>query len=141
MEIIINRQSVCLGDDVDDHMKTIVLEEDATYEDLFKEVVNQKYFPSVYGNNVVWVLTSDSHFCIFSYFTRTNKMFAGLVEKGISEICKKDNRLMFQYYSSPLKWKDKIQKLYNGDTYSLWRDGWLDEYKYCDYVMELGYEK
>ncbi len=31
----------------------------------------------------------------------------------------------------------KIESMYEGDTYSLWRDGWLDEIKYCEYVMTL----
>ncbi len=26
------------------------------------------------------------------------------------------------------------------DTYSMWRDGWFEELKYCDYVMASEYE-
>ena len=36
--------------------------------------------------------------------------------------------------------KEEICRMYGGDTYSMWRDGWLDEVQHCDYVMSLGTE-
>lgn len=140
MELIINRASVCMGDDVDSHMQTFYLPDKATYDDLFEEIKKAKYLPSIFGNNVVWVLSSKEYFCIFSYFTRTDKMNAGMVEKRLSKICKNSNELMFKYFSSPDRWKMCITRVYKGDTYTMWRDGWTDELEYCDYVMALGME-
>ena len=140
MEIIVNRASVCMGDDVYSHVEEFILPDDATYDDLFQKIIKTGYLPSIAGNNVVWVLSSKEYFCIFSYFTRTGKRNDGLVEKRLSEICKNSNELMFKYMHSPERWKNCIVNWYKGDTYTMWRDGWLEELKYCDYVTELGIE-
>lgn len=140
MKININRDSVCLGDDIDEHSKIICLSDDAIYEDLFKILIKEKYFPSISGNNVVWVLTTQEYFCVFSYFTKTNKISMGFSEKKLINICKTSSDMKFKYYTNPLTWKEKIVSEYKGDTYSMWRDGWLEEYKYCDYVMSMGME-
>lgn len=145
MDIIINRDSVCLGDDIENHKKTYQMDHNSTYEDLYKVLTDDKYFPSISENNVVWVLTSKKHECIFSYFTRTHKMMPGLAEKSLYRLYYGDGELadgfMFKYYTSPQKWKEKINEMYNGNMYELWHDGWSEELKYCDYVMSLGIEK
>ena len=140
MELIINRDSVCLGDDVTDHKKVFVLNDEATYDELFAIIIQEKYLPNVSGNNVVWVLSSADCFCIFSYFTRTKKMNMGLAEKQLNKICRNNHELIIKYYSSPRKWREKIVEVYEGDTHAMWHDGWGDELKYCDYVMALGEE-
>ena len=142
MYIIINRDSVCMGDDVYDHRKIYRLDDSSTYEDLFHILTNDNYLPHVYGNNVVWVLKSDRYDCIFSYFTKTGKMSPGLSEKSLYKLFndKMDSvvSLVFDYYTTPLKWKEHILGMYKGDQYEVWHDGWIEEIKYCDYVMSLG---
>ena len=102
---------------------------------------NDKYFPSVSGNNVVWVLKSDCYDCILSYFTKTNKMFPGLSEKSLNKLFRGEMgnlvKLEFKYYTPPLRWKEHIYEMYKGNEYELWRDGWTEEIEYCDYVMSL----
>lgn len=136
MKIRVNRQSVCMGDDVDDHSKVYELEETATYEDLFNSLKKDKYFPSVSGNNVVWVLTTSKTFCIFSYFTLREKFSTGLTEKKLQKICDSSDEVYLRYYSNPKRWKEKIYSMYNGDEYTMWRDGWMEEIKYCDYISD-----
>lgn len=136
-EIKVNRASVCLGDDMEDHARTIYMDDNATYEDLFRALIKEKYFPRVAGNNVVWVLKTEEYFCICSYYTLTDKLQEGLTEKQLSKICKSSQEIFLDYYASPLKWKEKIKAVYQDDAYSLWRDGWLHECVYCDYVMSL----
>lgn len=141
MKIKVSRDSVCLGDDVFDHTKIVDFEnEDATYEDLFHVLKESRYFPSISGNNVVWVLTANGCECIFSYFTRTDKFSAGVTEKCLKKICEGSNEVHLRYYTTPAKWKEKIEEMYHKDGYALWRDGWLEELKYCDYVTALGQE-
>lgn len=136
MKIIIDRESVCRADDVDSHEKEYFIRTNLPFEDLFKKIIKDKYLPSIWGNNVVWVLTSTEHFCIFSYFTKTNKFSQGLALKNPSEICKNNNRLKFKYYSSPLKWKQAIEAVYGGASYTMWRDRWLNDFEYCDFIMK-----
>ncbi len=137
MEIRINRRSVCMGDDVENHSKILHMCKYATYKDLFKRLKREKYFPNVEGNNAVWVLATKEHFCIFAYFTLTQKLCMGLLEKRLRILCKSSTDMFLEYYASPLKWKEKIESEYHHDTYTMWRDGWLDECEYCDYVMSL----
>lgn len=137
MDIKVNRDSVCMGDDVVDHSKVFKIDDDATYEELFQVLKEKHYFPSVSGNNVVWVLTSEHNDCILSYFTSTDKFSVGLSEKSLNKICGDLRELHLKYYSNPQKWKEKIQMKYHDDTYAMWRDGWLEEIKYCDYHMAL----
>lgn len=83
------------------------------------------------------IINPDS---VCSYFTRTKKMNMGLAEKQLNKICRNNHELIIKYYSSPRKWREKIVEMYEGDTHTMWHDGWLDELKYCDYVMALGEE-
>ncbi|MDL2276396.1 hypothetical protein LJC02_01960 [Breznakia sp. OttesenSCG-928-G09] len=137
MNIIVNRDSVCLGDDMENHSRKYSFAGDATYEDLFNRIKQDQYFPSIAGNNVVWVLTTKNFSCIFSYFTKTNKFSMGLSEKKLNKLFSSNDEVHLKYYSSPTKWKKAIMELYNNDSYSLWRDGWKEEIEYCDYVDNL----
>lgn len=140
MNIEMNRQSVCIGDDMEDHTISLSLENNATYENLFELLKSKKYFPNVSGNNVVWVLTAKKYECIFSYFTLQDKFSPGLSEKNLSVICSDNGscKFLLKYYASPQRWKEEIYRIYNGDEYALWRDGWTDEIKYCDYLSGIG---
>ncbi len=142
MNIIINRDSVCSSDDIENHKRTFHMNNNSTYEDLFKVLMDDRYFTKISGNNVVWVLTSKKHECIFSYFTKTRKMMPGSTGKSLYQLYHGNGELsdgfMFKWYASPQKWKEKINEMYNGNMYELWHEGWLEELKYCDYVMSLG---
>ncbi len=144
MNILINRDSVCLADDMTDHRKTYQVDDLSTYEDLFDILMNDNYLPPIYGNNVVWVLRSSKYDCIFSYFTKTGKMMPGLSEKSLNKLFNNiiDSivELDFEYYTTPLKWKERIYEMYKGNEYEMWHDGWTEEIKYCDYVMSFGTE-
>jgi hypothetical protein len=133
MKIIINRESVCMGDDCLNHQKTYVFKDNATYIDLFETIKNDNYLPSM--SNAVWVLTNENYSCIFSYFTKTNKLSMRLSEKSLKTICKGSNKLRFEYHSSPQSWKEHIYHLYSNDEYTMLKDGWYEEIKYCDFLM------
>lgn len=134
VEIMINRDSVCLADDMSEHALICQMDDDATYIDLFAKIKKLNYFPNVSGNNVVWVLQSKAYNCIFSYFSFTDKFSPGLSEKNLINLCKKYNHLHFKFFSSPSKWKAYIMQMYNDNTYQIWKDGWVEEIKYCDYL-------
>lgn len=86
MNIKINRDSVCIGDDIDNHSISVFMDNDASYDKLFNVLKEKRYFPSVSGNNVVWVLTAKHYECIFPYFTKTEKLSMGLSEKCLRKI-------------------------------------------------------
>lgn len=133
MEVIVERESVCMGDDcLAPHTRTYKLDDNATYMDLLECLKNNNYLPSVSGNNVVWVMKSEHYSCIFSYFTKTDKLFMRLEEKFLKIICKDSNKLMFQYYTSPHSWKESIYRMYDNDEYAMYQDGWENEIKFCD---------
>jgi len=137
IRITVTRDSVCMGDDVFDHRRTYLFGNDATYMELMELILEEQYMPTIAGNNVVWVLHNGNYKDIVSYFSLTGKIFEGLTEKSLSEICKEDKMLKFRYYPSPERRKEYIENLYHGDMHAIWHDGWDDEYKYCDFVNSL----
>ncbi len=149
MKIEVNRESVCAGDDTNSHLKIYQLDSDATYEDLFSVLEKDNFFPHVISENEVWVLTNKRYWCIFSYYTKTGKISAKLYEKNLKNICGSSNKLFFEYYSSPERWKEKIYKMYNidinainmsdGNYRCLMNDGFDKEIKYCDDLMKKKY--
>jgi len=56
LDITVCRQSVCIGDDVDEHSCTYTINPTTKFSDIFIDLINQKYFPSISGNDVVWTL-------------------------------------------------------------------------------------
>lgn len=136
MKIKISRDSVCLADDINENSRIYQLDDNETYEELFTILKDDNFFPSVSGNNVVWVMTTGQYECVFSYFTKTNKFSMGLSEKHIIKICDYPYEAHLKYYSSPAKWKKKIYAMYNEDEYALWRDGWTNELNNCDETIK-----
>ena len=53
MRIIIDRDAVCAGDDMNHHREEFVVPDDITIAGLF-EFLEFKYIPVIAGNNVVW---------------------------------------------------------------------------------------
>ena len=132
MELTINRQSVCMADDICDHAIKLAFPDDATYEDVYGELKRLRYFPSVSGNNVVWVMKNSTFPCIFSYFTFDDYFSPGLAETSICNIDDGTHRFELRYYSSPEKWKKQIIDLYDGNLHDLYHDGWLAEIEHCE---------
>lgn len=133
MTIIVNRDSVCAGDDVFDHRITLELPGSASPKDLFKKLKKLHYFPNIAGNNVVWVLTNKTHpFWIFSYFTKNEKLIWCALNGTIAQLDDGTGCFHLKYYWSPDKWKERIRKEYGEDDYCLWHDGWQAEIDLCD---------
>ena len=62
MNVIVERDSVCMGDDcLGSHARTYTVSDDATYIDLFECLKHDDYLPFISDNNVVWVLTNEHH--------------------------------------------------------------------------------
>ncbi|MCD8028658.1 MAG: hypothetical protein LUF02_08380 [Erysipelotrichaceae bacterium] len=73
MVIKINRDSVCLADDINNHSTTYLIDEDTRFSDIFLDLIEQNYFPRVSQNNVVWTLVCENK-DIVSWTTYDNKM-------------------------------------------------------------------
>lgn len=106
LNITVNRDSVCLGDDCLDHRKKYKISKDATYIDLFNLIKEDKYLPNISGNNVVWVLKNSEYPCIFSYLTFDDKLIKNIEEESLTLICKNDKNLTFEYFCNKERWKE-----------------------------------
>ena len=56
MKIRVDRDSVCMGDDVLPHEVEFEVPDDMTVKDFFGFLEKERYLPSVQGNNVAWEL-------------------------------------------------------------------------------------
>ena len=109
------------------------LSDNATYQDLFRKLQRTHYLPA--SSHCVWVMTNQRHFCICSYFKEIDKFSPGLVENRLSVLDDGSHVFHMKYYS-PSEWKEKILAEYDNDTYSLWKDGWMEEIKLCDQLTK-----
>ena len=73
MKIRVDRDSVCMGDDVLSHEIEFDVPEDMTVKDFFGFLEKERYLPSVQGNNVAWELRNRNgeHGV---YFTKTREI-------------------------------------------------------------------
>lgn len=105
----VDRSSVCMGDDMESHAVGYTMSDGADLVALFEQLKQDGFFPSIQGNNVVWVLTNGES-CVFSYFTKTGRVFPDISGRKIANILPPDGRLYFAYYTSPANWKRHILK-------------------------------
>lgn len=116
MQIIIDRQSVCMGDDVTGHKITREVSEHTTFLELFKELIEKNYFPHIQGNDVVWVLRFDGKDRV-AWKTKINK----LQEDNktcclISESGKRIPEVTFIYYPSLRAWEERYEECLENKT-------------------------
>jgi len=131
VEITICRKSVCSEDDVNDHAITYTLTSSTKFSDIFQDLIKQKYFPNISGNDVVWTL-----FCgkedLISWKTKEDKLYSHFVfgeptiygvKNWVSSV------ITFEYYSSPIKRAQHIFTMFNGLKFHIWHEGFMTEYK------------
>lgn len=95
-EIKVNRASVCMGDDIDDHSMTIKLRRSCTIKGLIEILESYNFFAKVYGNNVAWTLTLSEHE-IATYYTKSGKVI--IIDNDYWEANKQAEPYYFEYYS------------------------------------------
>ena len=73
MKIRVDRDSVCMGDDVLPHETEFEIPEDMTVKEFFDFLEKKCYLPSVQGNNVAWELRNRNGEQGV-YFTKTGEI-------------------------------------------------------------------
>ena len=73
MKIRVDRDSVCMGDDVLPHEVEFEVPDDMTVKDFFEFLEKGRYLPSVQGNNVAWELRNRNGEQGV-YFTKTREI-------------------------------------------------------------------
>lgn len=132
MRILINRESVCMGDDIDSHELIIDVDDGFNFKELFRYIINIGYLPNVWGNDVVWVMEYGKRTEIAVYQTATDLIFTAFI--GEIPLVKNwiDNSketVYLRYYSSREKRAKQIFLKYAGNAYHIWHEGFSEEYK------------
>lgn len=135
MKITVSRQSVCMGDDIDDHTITQDIDTDTTFSALFRVLIKQGYFPNIAGNDVVWVLKCGADDLV-SWKTKEDKLYSRFVTEEPSFLnvnrWKDIAAVHFRYYSPPIKRAQEIFKMFDGKKFHIWHEGFMSEYEsYC----------
>ncbi len=64
--IKINRESVCMGDDIESHEKEITVSASISLKEFISKL-QEKYIPSVAGSIAIWLLKiNDKNICLFN---------------------------------------------------------------------------
>lgn len=132
VDITICRGSVCTGDDVEDHTISYTITASTRFSDIFQDLIKQKYFPNVSGNDVVWTL-----FCgnddLMSWKTEEDRLYSRFVagEPAILSVKRwaVDPVIRFRYYSSPMKRAQHIFTMFDGSKFHIWHEGFMTEYE------------
>lgn len=128
----VNRQSVCMGDDADNHSTTYTIEETTTFSRLFQDLISQQYFPRIYRNDVVWVLHCGEDDLV-SWKTKENKLYSRFVTEELAILKVKRWRnitdIHFSYYSPPIKRARMIFDMFGGKKFHIWHEGFMSEYE------------
>ena len=131
IEVMIDRDSVCMGDDVDDHRIFYTIDKASTFSSLFKTLIDRNYFPHVAGNDVVWTLVVNDE-DIASFKTAEGKIYTRFIDKEPNILAVKRwqaiDHIRFHYYSSPLKRAKAIFMKFGRDKFHLWHEGFFKEY-------------
>ena len=132
MDITVNRHSVCMGDDVENHSIIYTVNRDSTFSSIFRDLISQKYFPNIYGNDVVWVLNCN-HDDLATWKTKSNKLYTRFVmdePKILSEKrWEKIDAIDFSYFSLPARRAKHIFEHFDGKKFHIWHEGFMSEYK------------
>lgn len=132
MSIVINRESVCMGDDVEGHSIMMSIADTETFTDLFKKLNFMKYFPSIWGNDVVWTLTCGQDDLV-SHLTKGDKFYTRFVtekEPTINSVGRwKGHDIFFKYYSPVEKRAKHIFLMHGGKKFHIWHEGFMAEYE------------
>lgn len=140
MKIIVDRSSVCSGDDMSSHAKEFVIPEDMPYSAFMELIIQSGYFPNISGNDVVWVLENKNEE-LLSYITKPNRIFTRWFECDplVSETVNysSDNMFFFRYYSSPLKMAEYIYTEHFGDLSFMQPEGFYFEYMFYNVSKDI----
>jgi len=104
MRIIIDRDAVCAGDDMNHHREEFTVPDDITIAGLF-EFLEFKYIPVIAGNNVVWALYHHD-IEVGTYFTKNRSFINGnVLLSSIIKNSERGNEFYLRYYSSPDRYR------------------------------------
>ena len=132
MKIKINRESVCMADDMENHTITYSIRRSVKFTELFRALIQQGYFPCVSGNDVVWTLWIKGA-DLLSWVTKEDRIYSRFeteeptVRNWLIRSATKE--IQFRYYSSPQKRAQTIFQTFDGEKFHIWHDGFMDEYK------------
>ena len=101
MKIIVDRDSVCAGDDVFNHEMTFEVPESLTVAEFFDLVGSHRFLASIQGNDVAWGLQNRTG-KIGEYFTKTGEVTHPEVSiKDKMDEAGGNPHFFVRYYSNP----------------------------------------
>ena len=101
MKSIVDRDSVCAGDDVFNHEMTFEVPESLTVAKFFDLVESHRFLASIQGNDVAWGLQNRTG-KIGEYFTKTGEVNHPEVSiKDKMDEAGGDPHFFVRYYSNP----------------------------------------
>ncbi|MGT2737491.1 hypothetical protein ACVRXS_10215 [Streptococcus orisratti] len=101
MKILVDRDSVCIGDDVLPHEMEFDVDDTMTVQDFFVFLEMKKYLPSIQGNDVAWELCNGGEE-IAVYFTKDQLLTnSSQLLKGIIEENNGNNLFVLLYHCTP----------------------------------------
>lgn len=95
-EIVLNRDSICMGDDCISHKKIFTIDDHMTMINLFEYLI--KYVPNMY--NAIWVIQSGKNICGYLITDDNGQVSIELVGENCLIMNTQMKDIMCRHYSS-----------------------------------------
>lgn len=143
-KILITRDSLIDEDNTEKKIE-IAINKKADYDILYKKILKAEFFPKTSKENIVWVFMC-SNIQIFSYFPKCDKIFNGKIkifnkkrneyrDITIEEMMIESGNFHLKCCSAK-EYAFNIYKNSGGSSYTMWHDGFLEEYQACEITPE-----
>lgn len=133
-QVEIHRQSVCMADDMDDHVLVLDVDENARFIEVFQQLIKARYFPQIHRNDVVWVMVYGDDVELASYQTLKGAIHTTCAGNTMpcvgSWFVEGESRvLLFRYFSSREKRAFDIFRRCGWSYFSIAHGGYIEEYE------------
>lgn len=98
-KILIDRNSICMGDDVESHAASLNMIDDCTYEDVISSITTNDYLPSY---DTMWLVRTKNRGCMAAYYKSSynNDNAEVIWKQGFDKTCYvgEDNSFYFECF-------------------------------------------
>jgi len=127
IQISIDRESICMGDDIQSHKEAFVVKRDESIISLFKCVIESNYLPIV--SNSIWILYSGQNEMAGWCPEKNQFLFRTVQAENSGDWSGADKNIFFRKFTY-LERAKYLFEIYKGQKRWMWHDGCIDEYQF-----------
>lgn len=135
MKVIASRKSLPIEDEIKSQELEIDILSEDTFSKIFRRLITDNYFPVINAKEGVWTLFIKQPFQtdLVSWKVQSDIIFTRYIseEPRILDVNAYRNvtHIYFEYYASELQRAEYIYKMFDGQKFHIWHEGFMSEYE------------